>query len=182
VKASREEALRIHRKHGSNEAIVRHCQAVAEVSMLIVDRLEEIGTPVDRDAVLMGALLHDIGRTRVQTVRHGLEGSMILQEEGLDDKVAEIVRRHVGAGISADEARALGLPDLEYIPETIEQAVVCFSDKMVDGAQVRPFQEEVDRFKRKGHDVERLLRLKARLESELGEDPETLIFSKIKAR
>lgn len=45
---------------------------------------------------------------------------------------------------------------------------------------MKPSEEEMKRFQRKGHDVERLLALKKRLGAEMGEDPETLMFDKIK--
>jgi hypothetical protein len=45
---------------------------------------------------------------------------------------------------------------------------------------VRPFGEEVNRFTAKAHDVGRLLALKRGIAEELGEDPERLIFEKIK--
>ena len=45
---------------------------------------------------------------------------------------------------------------------------------------MRPSEEEVNRFARKGNDVERSLALKRHIESEIDEDPETLIFDKIK--
>lgn len=55
----------------------------------------------------------------------------------------EIIRRHVGAGIASEEAKSLGLPDLDYIPRSLEERIVCFADKMVDSDRVRPFDEEV---------------------------------------
>ena len=182
MKPSEEEALRLHKKYGSNEAIVNHCKTVAKVATIIAEEFARQGKDVDEEAASEGALLHDIGRSRVQTVRHGLEGSLILEEEGVDEKVVQIVRRHVGAGISAEEAKKLGLPDLDYIPRTREEIIVCFADKMVDAEGVRPFEMEVRRFEKKGHDVARLLALKRSLEADLGKDPEALVLRKIKAR
>ncbi len=174
------DAVALHRKYGSGEYVVRHCQAVAMAALLIARELERRGKPIDVEAVVAGALLHDIGRSKDQTVRHGLEGSEILAKEGVDEKVVDIVLRHVGAGISPEEAKKLGLPDLDYIPRTIEERVVCFADKMVDADRVRPFGEEVHRFTAKSHDVSRLLALKRGLADELGQDPEGFIFEKIK--
>jgi uncharacterized protein (TIGR00295 family) len=180
VKPSEEEALRLHLKFGSNDAIVRHCKTVAMVTSIIVEEFRRQGKDVDLRAAVAGAMLHDIGRNRVQTAWHGLEGSKILEGEGVDETVVQIVRRHVGAGLSPEEARKLGLPDLDYIPRTREQVAVCFADKMVDADKVRPFEEEVKRFARKGHDVERLQALRRNLEADLGKDPEVLVFDKIK--
>jgi len=175
-----EEALALHAKYGSSEHIVSHCEAVAMAAEIIADELERKGVVVDKKAVIAAALLHDIGRTKTQTVAHGFEGAKMLESEGVDKKVIEIVRRHVGAGISADEVRKLKLPDFDYMPRTYEQRIVCFADKMVDADTIRPFGEEVRRFTVKSHDVGRLLALKQGLANDLGRDPEALIFEKIK--
>ena len=174
------EALELHRKHGSNERIVRHCQTVAEVSRALAEEFRRRGVDVDVKAVVAGALLHDIGRSKTHTVRHGVEGANLVEKEGADRKVVEIIQRHVGAGISPEEAKRLGLPDLDYIPRSLEERIVCFADKMVDGETVRPFEGEVQRFTLKKHDVMRLLTLRRRLQDELGEDPEKVVFEKIK--
>ncbi len=174
------EAMAIHAKCKTGVHIVGHCQAVAMAAKIMADEAERRGLVLDKQAVIAGALLHDVGRTRSQTVRHGVEGAEILEKEGVDTKVVEIVRRHVGAGISPEEAKKLGLPDLDYIPRTLEERIVCFADKMVDADRVRPFGEEVRRFTAKSHDVGRLLALKRGLAEELGADPEKLIFDKIK--
>ena len=172
--------MRLHRKYGSGVYIVRHCQAVAMAALFLAEEFKRKGQAVDVDAVVAGALLHDIGRSKVQTVRHGVEGAEILEKEDVDRKVVDIVQRHVGAGISPEEAKKLGLHDRDYIPRTLEERIVCFADKMVDAERVRPFGEEVHRFTAKSHDVTRLLNLKRQLAEELGEDPEKFIFDKIK--
>ena len=177
---SQGEALAIHRKYRSNERIVRHCQVVAEAAKILAEEFRARGHVVDVDAVVAAALLHDVGRSRVQTVRHGVEGASIAQQEGADPLIVEIIRRHVGAGISAEEAKKLGLPEFDYIPRTLEQRIVCFADKMVSSEEIRPFEEEVRRFEMKGHDVGRLLGLKKGLADELGEDPEKFLLDKIK--
>jgi uncharacterized protein (TIGR00295 family) len=131
---------------------------------------------VNQEAVNAGALLHDIGRSKTQLVNHGYVGAQILEKEGVDGIVVEIVRRHVGAGISAQEAAALGFPPGDYIPRTLEQKIVCFADKMLDGDKARPFEEEVKRFVRKGHDVQRLRRLKEEVDAAVGQDAEKLVL------
>ncbi len=174
------QALALHAKYGSSERIVEHCRTVARVSMVLSDAFVAHGKSIDSKAVLAGALLHDIGRSRVQTVEHGYVGAKILEEEGVDAVVVEIVRRHVGAGISEEEAASLGFPKADYIPRTLEERVVCFADKMVSSDTVRPFEEEVKRFERKGHDVRRLIALKDSLQDELGEDPDKFLLESAK--
>ena len=174
------DALALHKKYGSSDRIIRHCQTVARVAKALTDEFERRGVAVDTRAVVAAALLHDIGRSRVQTVMHGLEGSEMIGREGVDRKVVEIVRKHVGAGISVEDARSLGLPDLDYIPRTLEERLVCFADKMVDSDRVRPFEGEVKRFVMKKHDVSKLLALKEGLEKELGCDPDEFVLDKVK--
>jgi len=171
-------ALALHRKYGSNERIVGHCQASAKISKLLCEKAAEHGRPVDEQAAVAGALLHDIGRSQVQTVNHGYVGAGILEREGVDSVVVEIVRRHVGAGISTEEAVVLGFPPGDYIPRTLEQKIVCFADKMLDGDRARPFEEEVKRFVKKGHDVQRLRRLREDVDAAVGADAESMVLSK----
>jgi len=171
-----QEALALHEKYRSNDRIVGHCQACAKISTLLSEKAAEKGRPVNVEAVVAGALLHDIGRSQVQTVSHGYVGAGILEKEGVDDIVVEIVRKHVGAGISPEEAVALGFPQGDYIPRTLEQKIVCFADKLLDGDKARPFEEEVKRFVRKGHDVQRLQRLKEDVDVAVGVDAENLVL------
>lgn len=180
MRPSEEGAIALHRKHGSREVVIAHCKTVASVSKVLGEAFQAGGAELDLQAAVLGALLHDIGRSQTQTVRHGVQGAEILRKEGIDEVVAQIVQRHVGAGISPEEAKGLGFPTGDYIPRTLEQRVVCFSDKMVDSDRVRPFEKEVVRFRVKGHDVGRLLALKERLKDELGEDPEMLVLGKTK--
>ncbi|MDA4125750.1 MAG: HD domain-containing protein [Thaumarchaeota archaeon] len=175
------EAVALHRKYGSDQIIIEHCQTVARVAKVLAEEFARRGHELDVQAVVAAAMLHDIGRSRTHTIRHGVEGAQIIENEDVDRKVVEIVRKHVGAGIAPEESTRLGLPDLDYIPQTLEERIVCFADKMIDRNKVRPFEEEVRRFRIKAHDVGRLLALKTGLQQELGEDPEDLIFEKLKA-
>lgn len=177
---SEEEALELHRKYGSSEIVVRHCRKVAEAAKALADSFEGLGRKLDEHTVVAGALLHDIGRSRTQAVNHGLVGAELLEKEGVDGRVAQIVRCHVGAGLSPEEAKRVGLPDMDFVPRTLEERIVCFADKMVDLDGVRPFEVEVRRFARKGHDVERLHALKRGLQDELGQDPERLVLDNVK--
>ncbi len=175
---SAQEALALHKKYGSNDRIVGHCQACAKISKVLSERAIQQGRAVNEEAATAGALLHDIGRSRTQTVDHGHVGAEILEKEGVDPAVVEIVRRHVGAGISPEEAASLGFPPGDYIPRTLEQKIVCFADKLLDGDKARPFEEEVKRFVKKGHDVPRLRRLREDVDAAVGTDAESLVLSK----
>lgn len=169
----RERALQLHRELGSTPEIIEHCEAVARVAKEISEKFEARGTPVDKEAAFAAALLHDIGRTRTHGAEHGYAGAQILKERGVDESVTRIVMRHVGAGISREEAEKFGFPEGDYIPRTLEERIVCFSDKVVGPrGKIVPFSLEVEKFRRKRLDAARLENLKRSLEKDLGQDPE----------
>jgi uncharacterized protein (TIGR00295 family) len=171
-----QEAIEFHKRAGSNKEIIDHCKAVANVARKLADRFSEKGIKVDKESVYAAALLHDIGRTRTQTVHHGHIGAEIIREFGADEKIARIVSRHVGAGITEEEARNLGFPPGDYVPETLEEKIVCFADKIVgEGNQIVPLRVEIEKFRARGLDYHRLEALKASLASLLGEDPEKAV-------
>jgi uncharacterized protein len=170
----RAKALQLHKELGSTPEIIEHCEAVARVANEISEKFEAKGLPVDKEAVYAAALLHDIGRTRTHGVQHGYVGAELLKERGVDESVTRIVMRHVGAGISKEEAEKFGFPVGDYIPKTLEERIVCFSDKVVGPqGKVVSFSLEIEKFRRKGLDVDRLENLKKSLEKDLGEDPES---------
>ena len=92
-----------------------------------------------------GALLHDIGRSKTHGIKHGVKGAKIAKKLGLSENIIKIIERHIGAGLPAEEARKLGLPNRDFIPETLEEKIVCHSDNLVDEGQIRPVEHEVER-------------------------------------
>ncbi len=96
-------------------------------------RLQDKGYDVDVELVEIGAILHDIGRSRTHGTDHAAVGGRMVRRLGIAEPVARIVDRHVGAGIPEEEARALGLPEGVYVPETLEEKIVCYADKLIAG-------------------------------------------------
>jgi uncharacterized protein len=112
------------------------------VSHLAVKIAQKLRTRnVDLELVRIGALLHDIGRSQTHGVTHAYVGSNMLRDSGVPEPVIKIVERHIGAGIPSNEAIALGLPDKDFIPETIEEKIVAYADKLVDGKRRMSFEE-----------------------------------------
>jgi len=99
----------------------------------IANQLIFRGHNVDIRIVESGALLHDIGRSRSHEVDHAAKGVEIAREMGLPEKLIHVIERHVGAGIPDDEAKALGLPEGHYVPETLEEKIVAYADKLIAG-------------------------------------------------
>ena len=125
-----EKLMRI--KFAGRPNLIEHTLKVAEKSLEIARDLRRKGINVDIELVLTGALLHDIGRTVTHDVKHGFEGGKIVRNLGFPESIARIVERHVGAGITAEEAKKLGLPAIDFVPETIEEKIVCYADKFVE--------------------------------------------------
>jgi uncharacterized protein len=63
-------------------------------------------------------------------------GGIIARKLGLDKKIVKIIERHIGAGIPEHEAKELGLPDGVYIPETLEEKIISYADKLIHGSKV----------------------------------------------
>lgn len=133
----------IHRYCADNTELetllLKHSRDVARKALQIADRHPELN--LDKTFLQEAALLHDIGITRVNApgihcygkepyIRHGLEGGEILRQEGLP-KHARVAERHTGTGITrkAIEDQALPLPPADYVPETLEEQVICYADK-----------------------------------------------------
>jgi uncharacterized protein len=99
--------------------------------------------------VEIGGLLHDIGRSRSHEVDHAVVGAEILKEMGLSEALVLIVERHIGAGIPADEAVELGLPERHYMPESLEEKIVAYADKLLSGRREVPIEVTIKDFSTK---------------------------------
>jgi len=152
-----EKVKKLWEKYGLAENVRRHCIAVAELALSIADLLEKNGYKVDREAVFLGALLHDIGRAITHDpFQHFLKSVEILRAEGFDDRIVKIAERHFSAGITAEEAKKLGLPAKDYLPESLEEKIVSFADNLTFGAEIKDFGSFMKRLDRIDHDNPKL--------------------------
>lgn len=116
--------------------VLGHCRCVEALADAMCSCAEKQGLAVDREVVRQGALLHDVGRSLVQDVRHASAGAELLRGDGAgawDPRVVLCVERHTGAGIDAGEAKALGLPVKDYTPRTLEERIVAHADNLYSG-------------------------------------------------
>ncbi|MBS7649186.1 HDIG domain-containing protein [Candidatus Bathyarchaeota archaeon] len=146
---SEEKCVKILLEEGVTSSVLRHVLKVNEVAKDLADRVESKGYRVNKKLVAAGALLHDIGRAVTHDVSHGVIGGQIVRRRKLGERLARIVERHVGAGISEEEAERLKLGSISLIPETIEEKIVCYADKLVDGDKKVEFTETLKYFKEK---------------------------------
>ena len=77
---SRERALKLLIENGCSINVVKHCQAVARLALETAEILNKKGFKVDLELVEIGALLHDIGRSRTHTVNHAIKGAEIARQ------------------------------------------------------------------------------------------------------
>ena len=80
---------------------------MAKIALKIARRLKKKGFNVNLELVEIGALLHDIGRSKTHTVHHAIVGANIAKQRGLPEPIVKIIERHVGGGITAQEAENL---------------------------------------------------------------------------
>lgn len=116
-----------------------HSRSVANKALQIVDAHPKL--QINRDFVEAAAMLHDIGIFRCHApgihcygtapyILHGRIGAELLREEGWTE-YARVCERHTGAGITKQNiiAQDLPLPHQDFLPETLEEQVICYADK-----------------------------------------------------
>jgi len=170
---TRREALTILQEAGCSKEVVEHSLAVCRVALRIARKLRRKGFPVDLRLVEAGALLHDLGRSQTHDVRHGYLGGEIARKLGLPPNLIHIIERHVGGCITAEEAVLLGMPGRNFTPQTLEEKIVAYADKLIARNRTINFDETLQEFKEKlgeNHPaVERLKRLRNEMEEKLND-------------
>lgn len=129
------------------QMLLKHSRQVCGKALEIMSGPGCAGVKLDRATVISGALLHDIGIGRCHApdilctgkapyIAHGIIGGAMLRslgkERGVDlEKYARICERHTGAGLTEADIRrqALPLPRQDYLPETVEEKLICLADK-----------------------------------------------------
>ena len=152
---------------GCSDLVINHCKKVKEVAVNIAKK-----TDANIKLVEVGALLHDIGRSKTNGIRHAVEGANIAKNYGLPQSIIKIIERHIGAGISLEVAKKLDLPPKDYTPQTLEEKIVCHADNLVNNNRKQNIQDEIKKAQNKGQKeyAERLLILHNQLSKICGMD------------
>jgi len=169
---NREQAIEFLRETNCPPQIINHCIAVANYALEIARKLQEKDINLDLQLIEAGALLHDIGRSKTHSVDHAIAGVEVAKNLGLSPSIVNIIKRHVGAGITPDEAQQLGWSKDNYIPQTLEEKIVCYADKRVDNDKgAVPIQTEIKRLQKAGFEqaAERVRLLHIEITNLLGE-------------
>lgn len=127
--------------------LLRHSTQVRDKALAILANPSRPPLELDPGLVSAGAMLHDVGVLQCHApsilcegtrpyIAHGIIGAEMLrgygQSHGIDmEPFARICERHTGAGITADEvvAQGLPLPVRDFLPEKPEEKLVCLADK-----------------------------------------------------
>ncbi|HSQ48621.1 MAG TPA: HDIG domain-containing protein [Candidatus Deferrimicrobiaceae bacterium] len=167
---SRERAIQILKDAKCRPQIINHCIAVTDYALNLACRLQQKGHTIDLSLVEAGGLLHDLGRAKNQSIDHAVVGGQMAETLGLPEGVLRIIKRHVGAGIPDEEAQLLGWSRDTYMPETLEEKIVCYADKRVDQSGVVPIDNEIARLLGDGRvaAAERVRRLHVEITNLLG--------------
>ncbi len=121
------------------DILICHSRQVADRALQICDAHPELG--FDRKFVEEAAMLHDIGIFRCDApgiachgtepyICHGRLGAELMRNEGYE-RHARVCERHTGAGLSRHDivSQDLPLPHRDFLPETLEEKVICYADK-----------------------------------------------------
>jgi uncharacterized protein len=134
-------ALRLLYESGCSKRVIAHCKAVSKLAVKFANSCKNRGLDVDVKLVEIGALLHDIGRSKTHDVNHAIAGVEIAKSLNLPQSIVSIIAHHVGGGITADEAKTLGWPVKDYLPTTLEEKLVTYADKLIEGLKVVPIEK-----------------------------------------
>jgi len=162
-----EEAIEILNKAGCSIQIIHHCKAVSNLAIKYAREIKIKGIKINVELVRIGGLLHDIGRSRTHGIDHAVIGADIVRSFDLPDSVVHIVERHIGSGIPAEETAKLGLPNRDFLPETLEEKVVSYADKLIEGNHEIGFDEALERFSREFGESNAIVKRFKRMHTEL---------------
>lgn len=119
--------------------LVAHSRSVADKALELAHLHPEMN--LDTQFIEEAAMLHDIGVFLCDAptigcfgdapyICHGYLGSELLQKEGLPSH-ALVCERHTGTGLSLAmiKEQNLPVPHRDMLPVTLEEQLICFSDK-----------------------------------------------------
>ena len=93
VLPDRDYVIDLLRKLKIPHSVRRHSEKVAVKALEIANKITK--AEVDINLVEIGALLHDIGRTKTHGFKHALIGGKILRKRGFSEQLARICETHI---------------------------------------------------------------------------------------
>ncbi|MHA1229376.1 MAG: TIGR00295 family protein [Candidatus Helarchaeota archaeon] len=132
---TREEVFKAFEEVKLGKNVIKHVVQVCKKAVEIAKKIKNNGHTVDIKLVEIGALLHDIGRSETNKIDHAIKSAEIIKKYGWSDKLGRIAETHLLGGVDKYFAQILGLPAKDYLPETLEEKIVCYADKIIKGSK-----------------------------------------------
>lgn len=142
------ECLQILQNASTPSNVIDHTIFTAQTAISISKILKKKFLNLNCELILAGALLHDIGRSKSHKLNHAVIGGQILKELNLPDSLIWIVERHIFAGITKEETVELELPFRDFLPQTLEEKIVAYSDNVSKRDSILSLNEVVKRYTR----------------------------------
>lgn len=150
---SYEDALELLRKYIPDEKTIYHSERCAELAFRMANRIRanHPDLEIDPEKVRIGALLHDIGKSKPG--EHEINSVEILREEGYPE-LAEIVCHSYPYEILL----LRGIEKPEYLPTSLENKIVIYTDYLIDpDGKLTTMEERIQEIKtRKKDQVQRM--------------------------
>ncbi len=140
----------------------RHSLKVAEKALELAERIKL--REVDMDLIEIGGLLHDIGRCKTHGFNHALIGAKIIRERGLPERLAKICETHILGGLDKEDAKRVGLPEKDFLPQTLEEKIICLADKHIAGTKEVSIEQRFEKWFNKYGKTQILIKAKERIE------------------
>lgn len=143
-----------------------HARAVADFALGLARKHPEL--ELDEAFIYEAAMLHDIGIFLTDAPRiycygseeylcHGYLGAELLRSIGLEHH-ARVCERHTGTGLTKEviERNGWNLPVKDFVPETLEEQLICFADKFFSKTKFlhepRTFEQVVESMRKISED------------------------------
>ena len=143
-----------------------HARAVADFALGLARKHPEL--ELDEAFIYEAAMLHDIGIFLTDAPRihcygseeylcHGYHGAELLRSIGLE-RHARVCERHTGTGLTKEviERNGWNLPVKDFVPETLEEQLICFADKFFSKTKFlhepRTFEQVVESMRKISED------------------------------
>ena len=135
-----------------------HAEKVTALALEMARRHPEL--ELDLQFVEEAAMLHDLGIFLTDAPRiycygtepylcHGYLGAKLLRSRGYE-RHARVCERHTGTGLTKETiaSNGWGLPVKDFVPETLEEQLICFADKFYSKTKyletARTFEQVVE--------------------------------------
>jgi uncharacterized protein len=140
----------------------RHSLKVSEKALEIAEKINKAN--VNLELVEIGALLHDVGRSKTHGFNHAIIGGKILRERGYPEALARICDTHILGGLDKEDTSNAGLPQKDYIPQTLEEKIICLADKYIAGTKEVTIEQRFEKWFNKYGRTSILTKAKERIE------------------